>query len=102
MAEETPLSTFELGADSATKKIIENTVVGLVNSFAGLANTEVKKLKTRYKSGFSKYTLKNIERCSQIKTLLNRNTPSYIYDYYVDSRFSVAMKTMDENHFFLF
>ena len=55
MANETPLSAIELGADAATKKIIENTAIGLVSSIAGYAHGEIKKLQTRYKRGFTKY-----------------------------------------------
>jgi hypothetical protein len=69
---------------------------GFVQSTANLAKGQADRLLAELEIGFGKYTTRNLERCSKIKTLLHRHEPIDIRRAYVAPNIAFSRRILEQ------
>ncbi|MDW3097264.1 MAG: NACHT domain-containing protein [Alphaproteobacteria bacterium] len=74
--------------DEATKSVLSRIV--------SLADKQIGKFLVDFEAGFQNYLIRNVEKCSSVKTLLYKSEPVDIAEAYVPPRFSISESEFSE------
>jgi hypothetical protein len=70
---------------SFSMELVQNNIDRAVKGFAQLGSDSYKKIKIKTGSAFSDYLDTAVRKYSEIKTILYRDAPVFLYNFYIDN-----------------
>jgi predicted NACHT family NTPase len=92
--------TTELDLNKIAAELIHKIFSGTVQSVAANVRDAVSKFVSAFRKDLNSYLTQTITKCSLLKTpIINRDTPTYLFDIYVHTKLTLKNKTLTDDEF---